>query len=176
MNPRFTIAGVAVLAIVVSLYLVSPFLFLRSLTEAARLGNRDAIEADVDFPAVRDGLRAQLGIFLARRALGKTQDRSLHTGLALLILPSVGNSLIDAIVTPAGMASILNQRIADSGEGVPRPSLWRWQFSWIDLDHLRARYIGKARTDETLTIVIERQSLMNWKVVSLDLPLDRLAK
>jgi hypothetical protein len=176
MNGRFAISSVAVLAIVASLYFGSPFLFLRSLSEAVKLGNRDAIEVDVDFPAVRDGLKAQLGVFLARRALGKIHGHSASTSFALRVLPSVGNSLIDAIVTPAGIATILRQRTSPSGDGVPRPSLWRGQFSWIDLDHLRARYIDKARPDESFTIVIERQNLFGWKVVSLDLPLDRLSE
>ena len=67
-NRILTGAGVGVLlALLVGFYFASPILALGSLTAAAKAGDRAALERKVDFPAVREGLKAQLKAAMDRK-------------------------------------------------------------------------------------------------------------
>ena len=173
---HLAIAGIAVLGIVAGTYCLSPHLFLRSLSNAVINENAASIEADVDFEAVRDGLKEQLGLLLAEQALGKVRKHASRNNFASLILPSLGNSVIDAVATPTGMVAILRQRVPQTGQGNHRPSMWRGHSSWINLDHFRASYSNKLHPDEEIAVTLERQHGLQWKLVRLDLPLDRMAE
>jgi hypothetical protein len=177
MKTRPVLAVAALLAILAGCYFLSPFFFLRSLSDAVRTGNGGTLAAEVDFPAVRDGLKNQLGMFLARRALGRTSRR--HTTLAdiaLLISPASRDRVIDALVTPENLVILLQRPKQQFGDSALRPSLLRGQLSWSDLDHLRMRYTSAAHPDLALTIVLERQGVFGWKVTEVHLPLDQLAR
>jgi hypothetical protein len=175
MKPRLIIAGGVMLAIFVGYYFLSPFVLLRSLTEAARTGDQDALAADIDFPEVKDDLKGQLGDVIARRAMGTRQHR--HSSLedfALALSPAMGSQVIDAAITPGNVAVILRRPAKVSGDSAAHSSLWRGHFTWTDFNHLEARYANRNRSDEALTIVLERQGIFGWKVVALRLPLSQL--
>jgi DUF2939 family protein len=175
MKTRLIVAGGVILAIFVGYYFVSPFVLLRSLTEAARTGDQDALAADIDFPKVKDDLKGQLGAFIARRAMGTRQHRHISLAdLALALSPAMGNQMIDATITPGNVAVILRRPAKESGDNSAPSSLWRGHFRWTDVNHLEARYANRNRPDEALTIVLERQDIFGWKVVALRLPLSQL--
>jgi Protein of unknown function (DUF2939) len=171
------VAIAVMLAIFAGTYVLSPFVFLRSLSDAARTGNSDALAAEVDFPSVRDGLKSQLGIFLARRALGRTPRRHYSlTDIALLIAPASRDRIIDALVTPENLVILLQRPKQQFGDSSLRPSLLRGQFSWVDMDHVRMRYTSAAHPELALTIILERQGIFGWKVTGVHLPLDQMAR
>jgi hypothetical protein len=175
MKTRLATAGGVTLAIFIGCYFLSPFVFLRSLSEAARTGDRDTLAGDIDFVDVKDDLKRQLGSVIANRALGIRQRK--HGPLAdfaLSVLPAVGSQVIDAVVTPGNVAVILRRPAKGSGDSAASPSLWRGHFSWTDLNHLEGRYASQRRPDEALTIILERQGVFGWKVVALRLPLNQL--
>jgi len=172
-RPALILGGIVVLLI--ALNFLSPFVFLRSLSNAAERGDRDTIAAEVDFPAVRDSLKDQLGRLLARKAEAEASGkRNPFAGFALRILPSVGGQVIDAVVTPDGITTILKRHVQQSGDSVARPSLWRGQFTWLDLNHFRARYVNARHPDAVFGIILERRGLFGWQVVGMRLPLDQL--
>lgn len=155
-------------------YFLSPFLLLRSLSFAVRNGDRDTIATDVDFPVVRDGLKQQLKTYLQTR----TAVPRKHNGFSDLLLqlaPSIGSQVIDAIVTPDGVATILRQHTPQTSGGAPRPSLWHGNFSWIGPDHLRATYANARHPDQPIALDLERRGLFGWQVTGLSLPIQELA-
>jgi len=165
----------AVLVILIAFNFLSPFIFLRSLSQAAERGDRDTISAEVDFPAVRDSLKGQLGRLLARKAMAEASGkRNPFARFAMQVLPSVGGQVIDAVVTPDGIATILRRHVQQSGDSQVRPSLWRGQFTWLDVNHFRARYANANHPDEVFGIILERRGLFGWQVIAIRLPLDQL--
>ena len=167
-------AAILLAALLAAWYFVSPFLLLRSLSFAVRNDDRDTIAADVDFPAVRDGLKQQLDSYLQTRAAGP-RKRNSFSNLLLQLAPAIGNQVIDAIVTPDGVATILRQHAPQTSGGTPRPSLWRGDFSWIGPDHLRATYANTRHPDQPIALDLERRGLFGWQVTGLVLPIKELA-
>jgi len=175
--PRAT-AAIAIsilLAGLVAYYLFSPLIFLRSLSNAAKNADRDALAAEVDFPSIRAGLDGQLDRFLDLRAQARTSHG--HTGTAGIVeafLPAVGHRLINAIVTPDGVAIILRQHVKQAADSSGRPALWRGHLSWMDLNHVEVKYANTPRPDRPFSLVLERREIFSWRLVRLNLPLREL--
>jgi hypothetical protein len=173
---KLLLAAVLLLAaLLAAWYILSPFLLLRSLSYAVKNSDRDAIAADVDFPAVRDGLKQQLDSYLETRVAGR-HKADPFARLLLSLAPSIGGQVIDAVVTPDGVATILRQHTSQiSSGGTSRPSLWRGNFSWIGPDHLRATYANARHPDQPIALDLTRHGLFGWQVTGLTLPMKELA-
>jgi hypothetical protein len=166
--------AVLVAALVVAGYVLSPFLLLRSLSDAVKNNDRDAIAADVDFPAVRDGLKQQLEDYLRTRAT--PHKRNAFSNLLLQLAPAIGNQVIDAIITPDGVATILRQHTtSQTAGGSSRPALWHGSFSWESPNHLRATYANTRHPDQPIALDLERRGLFGWQVTGLILPIKEIA-
>jgi hypothetical protein len=184
-------AGLAALVVLaaVAWYLLSPFQAFAALAEAGRTGDRDKLEAMVDFPAVRDSLKAQLADRLTHAI---STDRALADGpfgaLGALLGPTVVDSVVDAAVTPDGVAAIIRSGRAPlsdvspgktalpppaetapppaPGAAPPKP---RTRFAYADLNHVRATTLSNDAGRAPLTWVLERRGL-SWKLVRIELP------
>ena len=96
------------LVALVGAYLGSPFLAIRSLQAAAEAGDRDRLEALVDFPSVREGFKSQLNAEVVRRM--RTDPDLADNPLAALgaaLAPALVGSLVDAYVTPDAIAQMV---------------------------------------------------------------------
>ena len=114
-SKTLTAAAILFAALLAAWYFLSPFLLLRSLSFAVRNDDRDTIAADVDFPAVRDGLKQQLDELCANPA--PPQSTIAFSNLLLQLAPAIGNQVIDAIITPDGIATILRQHTTSQTSG-----------------------------------------------------------
>jgi Protein of unknown function (DUF2939) len=170
------IAACFLLALLVAYYLFSPLIFLRSLASAAKNGDRDTIAREVDFPAVRQGLGDQLDALLAARAeKHRLVRRSGFDRAVEAFLPSLGHQLINSIVTPDGVASLLRRHVKLASDGSGRPSLWEGQMAWLSPNHVLVTYANVHRPELSLSIELERQEMFGWRVFRLNLPLKELA-
>lgn len=97
------IALVAILA----LYIASPYYAFWRFTEALKAGDQKQFESMVDFRAVRESLKTQLKAKLAQgRANEPKKEKSLF-GLSEQFAPRLIDTLVDAYVTPSGLAALL---------------------------------------------------------------------
>jgi hypothetical protein len=161
-------------AIGIVFYLVSPFLLLRSLSYAVKNGDRATIADDVDFPAVRNGLKQQLDDYLKSRA-ARPHKRNPFSNLLLSLAPSIGGQVIDAIVTPDGVAQIVRQHVNQGASGTSRPSLWQGSFSWTGPNSLLATYVDGRHKDRPFALELRSKGLFDWQVTGLILPIKELA-
>ena len=80
-------------------YAASPYVSFWQFTGAIRSGNAAAISSRVDFPAVRASLKRQLVARFARGTSGHKRWNNLG--------PTLIDAIIDAYVTPEGIAMVL---------------------------------------------------------------------
>lgn len=178
--------GAAVLALVWAF--VSPFQAFAALAEAARVGDRDKLAAMVDFPAVREGLKDQLN---ARLTTALRTDPALSQGpfgaLGALLGPTVVDQVVDAAVTPDGVAAIVRSGrapLSDLGAGraaLPPPPETvapeapattprkKTRLAYTDLNHVRATTFSRDASQTPLIWELERRGL-GWKLVRIELP------
>jgi hypothetical protein len=136
----------------------SPYLTLRGIQQAIQSNNPSALERYIDFPRVRESLKADLNRMLVEQA---SQDQSGFGALGLLFLAPLVDQLVNALITPAGLVSIGTGQELQEGslEAVRDWRLKREGFSRALLHH---------KDNPSEGLLMERQGL-GWKVVRLQI-------
>lgn len=177
MNRKYLVTGVAAAAVVfVAWYFASPLVAFNSLKSAAKEGDVDRLERLVDFPAVRDSLKAQLMTALnASMAEDPEMKDNPFAGLAMMMVPAMVNGAVDAYVTPDGIGAMVQGQkpvAAEETPAEPAPDV-KTSLGYSDLNTFRVR-VDPPDT-EALTMVMHRDGLFGWELKRIELPADLLA-
>ena len=108
MKKWITLLLVALLALA-SYVAAGPYLTVRAIREAVRTGNHAALADQVNFPALRSSLKAQLGDHLIREA-GADMQSSLFGALALTVAGGAINAAVEVMVNPVGLGALMEGR------------------------------------------------------------------
>ncbi len=147
-------------------YAASPYFSFWRFTNALRSGDAAAVAARVDFPAVRESLKKQLITRFSATASGHNQLRKFG--------PSVIDALVEAYVTPEGLALILaNPDLIREPRRPEKLSGASERVDWSKARH--AFFIGPR------TFVVDWEGIklrfrfrpMGWRLDDLDLCLNR---
>jgi hypothetical protein len=107
------VIGVVVVAMAVTSY-ASPYLTLREMRTAIAEKDANAFSSHVDFPALRESVRAQVMIAMQAKLGTPEMKGNALAGLGMLLGMALINQVIDTIVTPAGVMTLM-------AEGTSRP-------------------------------------------------------
>lgn len=149
----------ALVLVLVGAFFASPYLALRGLGEAVVRQDAKALERYIDFPRVREALKADLHTALLKEMQG-TQDP--FAGLGLLFAAGMVEDLVEAFLTPEGLAALGTG--LEPGEASLEEAR-RWRLRWEGL----GRVFVHSPEDPSTGLVMERRGL-GWKVVRLRLP------
>ncbi|MNK31879.1 hypothetical protein D3C87_503230 [compost metagenome] len=178
MNQKLIIrlGGAAVAAFVLA-YAASPLLAARSLVQAAKTGNEQALERQVDFPAFRASLKDELS---ARMVSEMRKDDRLGglSGLGMLLAPTLVSGAVDAFVTPQAISVMVQEGQAPKPdlakvepEAGPKPESRKVRQSWgyRDLDTFAVTLTRDDQPDEQVSLLMKRRNLFSWKLAGIDL-------
>ena len=178
MNQKLIIRlGGAAVAVFVLAYAASPLLAARSLVQAAKTGNEQALERQVDFPAFRASLKDELS---ARMVAEMRKDDRLGglSGLGMLLAPTLVSGAVDAFVTPQAIAVMVQEGQAPKPDLAkvepdvgPKPESKKVRQSWgyRDLDTFAVTLTRDDRPDEQVSLLMKRRNLFGWKLAGIDL-------
>lgn len=184
-NRILVAAGVVLAAFLVAAYFVSPIIALHGLTTAAKAGDRAKLERGVDFPAVRESLKAQLKAVMTRSVAEDPKLRdNPFAALGQMLLVGVIDKAVDAYATPDAIAEMVATNKAPehiSTDTPPPPpieqpkpkakSTTEAHYAYQGLNHFHATYRDKTdQPGEELGLVMERRGLFTWKLVKIELP------
>lgn len=181
MNKKWLIAGGVISALFLALYFGSPYWAVHKFQAAIQSGDADALETRVDFPVVRENLKSQLTAKLVEEYSNDPEMAdNPFAGLGMLMAPSVVNSMVDAFVTPDGLARLVktgNANIKSASNTVvteqPKPDA---SYDYSGLDRFRVTLHAKDQTDAKVGLLLERRGLFSWKMIRVELPDDVLRK
>ena len=172
-RPRYRGKFVAVLAVLVLLYVASPYYSVWRFGEALRTHDMDSLSARVDFNAVRGSLKQQIRDHFLGVLAKKKKDR-----LAQFLAANAGDpldQLIDAYVTPEGLAAIISDpapiKNASSLASLPSINGSPREIDWAKRH--RAFFTGPrdfALENEGIKLIF-RFNGVGWKLHTLDLQL-----
>ncbi|MDQ0465596.1 hypothetical protein QO010_003385 [Caulobacter ginsengisoli] len=166
----------AALALLVGWYVASPYMAMGALQKAAKAGDRDRLEQLVDFPRVRESLKADFNTaFMAKAQSDPEMKDNPFAGLAAMFVPVLVDKLVDAAVSPQGIA-----RMA-AGEGVappeapgetPKPATRpqdkpKLAYHYASLNRFR---VVQPTDSGPLTWVLARKGLFSWQLIRIELP------
>jgi len=163
---------VLICALIFAAYVASPLLAVHGFIGAARSGDPDKLEANVDFPAVRDSLKSQLGAALMVRMQSDPDMKdNPFAGLGMMMAPTIVDRMIDTMVTPDGIAAMVRQGKLheDAGAAKTPAGPVDYDYGYLGLDRFRVTLNGKDATNP-LKLIFERRGLFSWKLVKIDIP------
>jgi len=112
----------ATVFIVIGVYFaLSPYLALRGLRSALYSGDSVVLEDRVDFPRLRENLKAQLNVAMLKN-LNSELSANPFSALALGLASKLVEGMVDSFVTPAGIASLARGERPDTGSIAPTSS------------------------------------------------------
>lgn len=184
MNVRKAVIVIAVVATIggaVWCY-VSPYLALERLKAAAQNGDAAELAELVDFPSVRESLKAGLKASVLREMI--PVENNPVAALGLLMAGALVDPLVDAFVSPSAIAALLEgQRPANAqvSPDTPRdakigPSIQapdrgpEVQMGYEGLSTFIVRFREKESGQDGITLVMKRHGL-SWKLTAIKLPM-----
>jgi hypothetical protein len=158
----------SVLLVLLGAYLASPYLAVIGLVNAVRAGDKDGLEDRVDFPAVREHLKAQITTgLIAKFQRDPELQANPFAGLGLALIPMMADKAVDALVTPEGLIHLLDQGQAAARKpvfGLPRDA------GYVTLDRFRVGAPAGQDKTKTIELILRRQGLFNWTLTRIALP------
>ncbi len=186
MSKMLGAAALALVLLLAAAYAGSPLLAFQQLKAAARLGDRERLEALVDFPSVRDSLKRQVdskAVKAARTASGIGYLPAMVLGK---LGAAIGDRAVDRLVTPDAISIMaVFGRVPRAGDrieqtnlktvaadeaGAPRRVAARTSFAYLTPDRFRVRVIPAEAPDKPIALIMDRRGLFSWRVEEIELP------
>lgn len=153
-----------------------PYITYTAIRDAVETKDTAKLSRHVDFPLLRANLKVQLDDYMVRRA-GADIQSSLLGAFAVRVASGVAGAAVDAMVTPAGLAAVLEGRTVvhrvagDTGSDPYRPAppanpLRDPSYRFESLSRFSATIPGD--DGEDIDLVLTRQG-MRWKLTDIRL-------
>lgn len=166
---KWLLTGVIVLiAACVAWYFASPAYALSQMKAAAKSNDSDAMANYIDFPALREDLKADL---LAQMMAEAQKDKSPFSGFAMAIGPAMVNGMVDGFVTPAGMKALFasKQGQATANAKAPAGRTFKLEDKPVIKRRGMSEFVVSSMEEPESGMVFKRHGL-SWKLSGVDLP------
>ena len=163
-----TAGAVGALLVVAATSFASPWWTLHRLRAAADRHDAGGVSALVDFPALRDSMKSQLLGSLDRDAGGNP-----FAAIGQAFARVVTDPLVDAIVSPAGVAAMVEHgkvsigkpaREAQTPDAEPPRDRPRYALHYRGWSHFAVA------AEDGGSFVFRRDGLWSWKLAGIELP------
>ena len=184
--------AIAVLvAIPCAWYYATPYLAFSAMKTAADRKDAQALSDYVDYPAVRESLKSTFKAKMAGELVKGDANANPFAALGMMLAGALVDTMVDAMITPQGLASLMNAEQAAPKIQVPKKPPPETQPQTPPPESkaepsarktvITRRYAGWNRfeisasksdkPDNKVTMVMLRQGIASWKLSAIDLPL-----
>lgn len=124
---KWMLAAILILLALGGYVVAGPYIAYTAIRDAVETKDTAKLSRNVDFPQLRTNLKLQLDDYMVRRA-GPDVQSSLFGVFAVRVASGVAGAAVDTMVTPAGLAAILEGRAVvhrvagDTGPDPYRPA------------------------------------------------------
>jgi Protein of unknown function (DUF2939) len=171
-SSRTRIAALAAAALIIAAgatwYLASPGWTLHQMKAAADANDPDALNPYIDYPALREDLKAEV---MGQAMAEAKKDNSGFGRLSLAIGTAMIGPLIDGLVTPAGMRAALRaKREQPESKVAPKgASALRVPDDPVIVRRGLSEFLVASKRQPKGGLVFKRHGL-SWKLSGVDLP------
>jgi hypothetical protein len=147
---------------------VSPRLAAKHFRDAAVAGDMTGLNAVVDFPALREHLKADLRAAVAQRASKNNRTGPLGAVLGAELGGAVSDALIERLVSPSGII-----RLARYGSVDPSASSVQVELlgmGYRDLSDFGVTMGNARRRAQDMVTFVFHRSGFSWRLARLEIP------
>lgn len=176
------------LLVAAGLWFVWPYYTLHKIGQASNSGDAAMLEQYVSWDKVRQGVKEDVNaaVVTSIAKVSEGTQASPFAGLAAAFAPSLVNNIVDAYMTPSGLATLMKERKARLGAvnqgGTPPQKTGNKKLGRENLRH--AYFTGPTtffvelgdkdgNDDDRLKLKLAFEDF-GWKIVRIFLPLDGL--
>jgi hypothetical protein len=172
MRKGWIIAIGAAFALFALAYGASPYVAVRGFVAAAKQGDAEKLRGSVDFPAVRADLKPQLAAAVTARMERDPQMRGNPlAGLGAILMPSILDRMIDSVVTPEGIATLVRAgKVGHADTNSQAPQRVDYVLHYIARDRFGVTLRRQGSAGDPVNLIFERRGLFRWKLVRIALP------
>lgn len=152
----------------------SPYLAVHAMRDAAMAGDAPGVGEYVDFPAVKDSLKASMTAVVMKSA-GEQGAENPMAGAGAMFAMALMGPMIDAAASPEGLAmmmrhgTIAKQPVSEADEKTATPQVDA-QMAYRDLNTFVVTLKDASTSDAPMGLVFRRHGITAWKLTSLELP------
>ena len=157
-------------------YAASPLFAFQQLKQAAETGDRDRLEALVDFPAVREDLRSQTesrALKLGREAGGIGHPLAMLLGRAA---SELSDKAVDRLVTPDAIANLVrygrsarDAAPTDSAGAKAKTQGPSIRYAYLTPDRFKVTIAKSKNAVAAVALIMDRRGLFSWRVERIEL-------
>lgn len=155
-------------------YWASPLYAMSQLRDAAISGDAEELEERIDFPKVRESVKSQMRAVMAAELTKPEMKDNPFGALGAMMAMGMIDGLVDGIVTPEGMAAMIeqgkmqrpNEAAQENAAAAKKPVEWNVQRE--GLDSFTASPVV-ASGEKAPSITFERHGL-GWKLANIRIP------
>jgi hypothetical protein len=167
-------AAIAVIGTAIWFYF-TPHLVAQEMASAAEERNATKLSLHINFPSLRESVKAGVNAKLASELLSAGDPDNPFAALGLAIGTALVNPIVDAIVTPEGVASIMRgERPTDQKGGKGKPTSNESDIDtsvhYESFDRFVVAVKKAGSSDDPFLLVFHRDGLLGWKLSELRFP------
>jgi|HigsolmetaAR201D_1030396.scaffolds.fasta_scaffold47403_1 hypothetical protein len=170
---KATIAGA--LLLLVGWYAASPYITLHQMRSAAENKNAEELSKHIDFPAVKESLKASFSAKMVAEAAKSPDDNPFAGAGAALAIAMIG-PMIDALITPQTIAMMMQgekptvQQADTTTLSTPskEPNV---SSGYTGLNTFEVDISDKDDPSVKIGLRFKRHGLFSWKLTEIDMPM-----
>jgi hypothetical protein len=162
---------------------VSPYWAVRQLQQAAQAGDAGRISEYVDYPALRESLKADMQARIVAPMLGDPKPKdSPYAALGAAIAGAILGPMVDSMVTPAGIAAMMKggptgrpqaAPLPETSSAPPEASRARGEVrsGYSGINQFEVAYPAEGEpAGHAPALVFKRDGVFSWKLTKVRLP------
>ncbi|MBK1672060.1 hypothetical protein CKO35_01850 [Ectothiorhodospira shaposhnikovii] len=153
-------------------YYYAPYHTVSQMQAAVESRDADKLARHVNFPALREDVRQTLNQVLAQELADFRRDNPFG-GLGVAVAGALLKPLVDAVVSPAGISTIMEGYIPEpDGRGMSFTSQGqtRTRMGYSGLDRFVVTMQSEHDPLQQVDLVLVRQGTFSWKLAALRFP------
>ena len=152
----------------------TPYLTVYNMTKAAEKKDAEALSQYVDYPSVRESLKANLNAMMAKEMVNSGNP---FAALGVVLGSALVNQMVDAFLTPESMAMLMKgerPQIGGFGKGEvsqpPATARVKTTMSYEGLNLFVVKVKEKGSSQEGIRLIYKRDGIISWRLSALRLP------
>ena len=158
-----------------------PYLAAIGMKEAAEKNDATQLSAYVDFPSVKESLKASVNAAIALKVVANDKDAEPFSTIGTALAAALVNPIIDALATPESLAMIMRgdtpqtgKAVAPSGQIAERKLDADAEMRYLRFDQFAIDIRKKGTSQPPVVLVLARNGLFTWKLTSIRLPPEQI--
>lgn len=161
-----------ILALLAGWYFASPYFVVHQMRSAAQDRDAESLSEHVDFPALKENLKASLSARMMAEAAKTPGDKFAAAGSALAM--TMMGPMIDAMITPQAVAMMMQGERPSPANDSQQSATQREPNVSSSYKGLNTFAITVSEPDESngeFKLIFKRHGLFTWKLTSAEFPM-----